>query len=231
MNSHMYREVPGAIDSILAEPDIRCVILEGAGTEAFGAGSDISEFSSRRAGDKAGHYESSESLAWQAVESIPVPVIASIHGPCMGGGLAMALFADVRIAADDARFSVPPARLGLAYPRPAVARLVRLIGPSASKLLMFSARVIDATEAHRIRLIDELVAKADLQTRTTTLAEQITRLSPLSIRAAKLTVESIERDDLTDEADAAAALCYESSDFRQGVQAFLDKRQPTFEGR
>lgn len=231
MNSAMYKQVPGAINAVLANSAIRCVILRGAGTEAFGAGSDITEFPDRRTGDQAGHFDSSEHLAWRSIESIPVPVIAAIHGPCMGGAIAIALHADIRIAADDARFSVPPAKLGLAYPPPAVDRLVHLVGPSMAKLLLYSARIIDAAEALRIGLVDEVVAKTKLDTYVADLTKRIGGLSPLSIRAAKLAVDSISNTELRDESRQAVAVCYSSSDFREGVKAFMEKRRPIFQGR
>jgi len=231
MNSDMYRQVPPAVETILADPNIRCVVLRGAGSRAFGAGSDIGEFPTRRTGDEAGHFDSSEHLAWRALESIPVPVIASIHGPCMGGGIAMALHADIRIAADDARFSVPPAKLGLAYPPPAVDRLVRLVGPSMAKLLLFSARTIDSSEALRIGLVDEVVEKSDLDRHTLELTNLISELSPLSIRAAKLAVDSTADPELIPRTKESVAKCYKSADFREGIKAFMEKRRPQFEGR
>ena len=231
MNSDMYRQVPPAVETILADTSIRCVVLRGAGSQAFGAGSDISEFPTRRTGDEAGHFDSSEHPAWRALESIPVPVIASVHGPCMGGGIAMALHADIRIAADDARFSVPPAKLGLAYPPPAVDRLVRLVGPSMAKLLLFSARTIDSSEALRIGLVDEVVEKSDLDRHTHELTSLISELSPLSIRAAKLAVDSTADPELIPRTKESVAKCYRSADFREGIKAFMEKRRPQFEGR
>jgi len=230
MNSAMYDEVPTAVDQILADEAIRCVIVRGAGTVTFGAGSDISEFPIRRTGDEAGRFDSSEHRAWRAIAAIPVPVIASIHGACVGGGLAIALHADIRIASDDARFAVPPARLGLAYPPPAVERLVQLVGASMTKLLLFTARTVTADEALRIGLIDEIVAKEELESHTSQLAHQMGDLSPLSIRAAKLTVDSVLAPGLRDQTQEAVALCYRSSDFREGVTAFLEKRRPKFQG-
>ena len=231
MTSAMYAAVRGAVDELLADHGIRVVVLRGAGDLAFGAGSDISEFPSRRMGADAAAFDAVEHDAWEAVEQIPLPVIAAIHGPCMGGGIAMALHCDVRIAADDATFAVPPARLGLAYPTHALARLVELVGPSQAKLLLYSARVIDAHEALRIGLVQEVVPKDVLDDHVEKLSEEIARLAPLSHRATRLSVDAITRPQLAGAAAAARRACYDSADYREGVQAFLDKRHAVFEGR
>lgn len=231
MTADMYASVPAAITTMLEEPDLRVIVLRGAGDQAFGAGSDISEFPSRRLGDQAEAYDDAEHAAWEALAAIPVPTIAAIHGPCMGGGIAMALHCDVRVAAEDATFSVPPARLGLAYPAGALGRLVDLVGTAQAKLLLYSARIVDAEEAARIGLVQEVVPKAELDEHVAELATQIARLAPLTHRATKLSVDALSDPRMVDAAAGARRDCYASEDFREGVQAFLDKRHAAFRGR
>ena len=231
MDRAMYEAVPVAVAE-LRDADVRVVVLRGEGDEAFGAGSDISEFPEHRLGDAAASYDHVEHCAWHAVADLDRLVIAAIHGPCMGGGIAMALHADIRVAADDGQFAVPPARLGIAYPPEAVRRLVALVGPGRAKLLLTTARVLDAAAALDMGLVDEVVAKGELVDHVARMAASIARLAPLSVRAAKLTVDALTTDRVpeADAADAVAA-CYASSDFREGIDAFLQKRRPIFEGR
>jgi enoyl-CoA hydratase/carnithine racemase len=231
MTADMYTGVRTATQRLMARDETRVVIVRGAGDVAFGAGSDISEFPTRRMGDQAEAFDVAEHDAWDALAEIPVPVLAAIHGPCMGGGIAMALHCDVRIAADDATFSVPPARLGLAYPQDALRRLVELVGPAQAKLLLYSARVVDAEEALAIGLVQEITPKAELDDHVNALALQMARLAPLTHRSTKLSVDSLTDTTLTADAAASRRDCYASADFREGVQAFLDKRHAAFTGR
>lgn len=239
MTAAMYGAVPDACAKLQAAADLRVVVLRGAGAEAFCAGSDISEFAERRIGDQAATYDRTEHRAWSAVADLPVPVVAMIHGPCRGGGIALALHADLRVAAADATFAVPPANLGIAYPAEATRRLTALIGPAATKRLLFTADVLTADQAEGLGLIDEVVAPADLEHHVRELAAQIATKAPLTLRAAKATVDAVvaygtgdpEADALDQRANQARAACYTSADFQEGIRAFSEKRRPRFDGR
>jgi enoyl-CoA hydratase/carnithine racemase len=227
MDLAMYAAVPGAVASLLANPSVRVVILRGAGERAFGAGSDISEFREKRTGDAARAYNETEAAAAHAIESIPVPVLALVHGACMGGGVGLALCADVRFASDDARFAVTPAKLGVGYPPDAMARLVAAVSAPRAMELVFTARVIDAPEAERIGLVNGVLPKADLDAHVASVAAAIAQLAPLTLRAAKAAV----RDPRSADAAAQALRCYASADFLEGIDAHAAKRAPRFEGR
>ena len=240
MNSAMYLAVPDAMAALADEPDLRCIVIRGAGNESFSAGSDISEFPNRRMGrasdgsSKAEGYDNAEHRAWAAIATARVPVIAAIHGPCRGGGIAIAIHADIRIASAGATFAVPPASLGLAYPIEATERLVSLVGPATAKSLLFTAQVIDAETALRIGLVQEVLPEAELDAHVERLTHRIARLAPLSIKAAKVQVDAISAAagagvDLAN-AKTHIRACYDSDDFKEGVAAFMQKRRPRFRG-
>lgn len=228
----MYEALPEAAATLATDPDVRVVILRGAGNEAFGAGSDISEFPVQRMGERWRAYNAAEHRAWSAVRNLPMPVIAQIHGPCRGGGLAMALCADLRLADTAATFAVPPARLGVGYDPGAVTDLATAIGDAQARRLLLAAATIDAHEALRIGLVHEVHGTADLDEAVGAMAGEIATLAPLTLRAAKVALKGPKLGAAGDAAaDSAAALCYDSADYREGVNAFLEKRRPTFEGR
>ena len=226
MSLAMYAAVPAAVRAIIESAGVRVVIVRGAGDIAFGAGSDISEFAATRTGAAAANYNAIEEAAAEAIESIGVPVLALIHGPCMGGGAGMALCADIRFAADDATFAIPPAKLGVGYPVASTARLQATVGTSRAKDLIFSGRVIDAAELLRIGLVDAVVAKPALDTHVATYARDVVRNAPLTIAAAKL---ALDQGD-TALSRAAVDACYASADYAEGIRAFGAKWRPTFRG-
>jgi enoyl-CoA hydratase len=229
----MYEAIPAAVRT-LRDAGVRAVVLRGEGDVAFGAGSDIGEFRDKRTGAAAAAYGAVEAAACQAIVDLAVPVIAAIHGPCIGGGLGIALCADLRYAADDAVFGVPPARLGLGYSVDAAARLRHAVGAARARELLLTARRVKAEEAARIGLVHAVHAKADLDERVAALAAEIATLAPGTLAAAKATLAALDEpgdESLLHEANRRIAACFSSQDYAEGISAFHEKRTPRFTGR
>ncbi|TFH31729.1 MAG: enoyl-CoA hydratase, partial [Myxococcales bacterium] len=212
---------------------VRVVVMRGAGSEAFVSGADISEFEQPRTGHAGREYDAMTARAFAALQALEKPLIASIHGFCIGGGAAIALTADLRYAADDACFAVPPARLGLGYHTAGIRALIRTVGFSETADLLFTARRVTADEARHIGLVNEVFAKDVLDENVDQLAHTIADNAPLTIRSAKISLQELakleaERD--TARIGESVELCYQSQDFEEGVRAFLQKRKPRFKG-
>ena len=230
----MWEAIPGAVAPLAADPDVRVVVMRGHGEDAFASGADISEFQERRSDPaSAAAYEEVTARAFEALVGFEKPLVAMIHGVCIGGGLAIAASADLRVAADDARLALPPARLGIGYHMGGVERIVSVVGPSVASEIFFTARQYTAAEALRIGLVNQVVPKADLQAFTERYAGGIAANAPLTLRAAKRAIRETQRDAASRDHEAVRRLiaaCFSSQDYAEGVRAFLEKRPPRFRG-
>ncbi|HHI82823.1 MAG TPA: enoyl-CoA hydratase [Rhizobiales bacterium] len=234
LDEAMWRAIPPLMSALAGDRDIHVIVIRGAGPDAFAAGADISEFTVNRSGSSAARaYEQTNVEAFEAIANAPKPVIAMIHGYCIGGGLAIALACDMRIAADDAVFALPPARLGLAYPVEGLRQLLAAVSPSTAKEMIFTARRLNALEALRTGLINQAVATDQLEETVQELAATIAANAPLTIRASKLTINELTRHPQspdTDLLERLSAECFESNDYAEGQKAFREKRKPVFKG-
>lgn len=230
----MWLALPPLVDALDADPAVRVIVLTGGGGEAFVSGADIAEFAEvRRDADSARAYEDANEAAFAALRQATKPTVAMIRGPCFGGGVGLAAACDLRVAADDAVFSIPAARLGIAYPPPAIADVVGLVGAARAKDLFFTARRVEAAEALAIGLVDRVVPVADLEAETRALAATMAANAPLTLAAAKAAIAAAVTGDpaAAERARRAATACFASQDFAEGREAFLAKRPPRFEGR
>lgn len=232
INRAMLEALPRVLDRFAGDDAVRVMVVRGAGEVAFTAGADISELGGERMEPTREGYD--RGFGVQLMRDFPKPSIAMIHGICMGGGVIMAMAADMRLAADDAVFAIPAARLGVAYPFAAIERLTTLVGPAHANELLFSAKRIDAAEAARIGLVNRSIPKAALRAETERLAAQIADNAPLTVASAKLGVQHAllapaERDDAAWFETMLA--CMRSDDFIEGRRAFAEKRPPRFTGR
>jgi enoyl-CoA hydratase len=235
ISADMWRGLLDAAHELGDDDNIRAVVIRGEGEKAFAAGADISQFGAQRSSSDANaSYDDVTGQAYLALANMSKPLIAAIHGFCIGGGLAVALTADIRIAADDAQFTIPAARLGLGYGAGGIGNLIRLVGPSAAKRIMFMADRFGPDEALNMGLINKSVPKADLDATVDEWAETIAGNAPLTIAAVKATVAEWVKDESRRDfttVEAMVKACFDSEDYKEGVDAFMNKRSAQFTGR
>jgi len=228
----MYERLAELCREAAADSSVRVLVLTGADEKAFAAGTDISEFRKFSTAQDALDYEVRITSLLDSLERIPIPTIAAISGACTGGGTTIASCCDIRIGATNLRFGVPIARtLGNCLAMSNYVRLASLIGPARLKEIIFTARLIDASEAHSIGLLSEVLPDfASLQARADAIARTVAGNAPLTLRVTKEAIRRIKQQMTPDEEADMILKCYMSNDFREGLDAFLNKRTPRWTG-
>ena len=231
----MWKAITEVMESFRDDDAVRVVVMSGEGGRAFSAGADISEFSKFRSNEaEIKAYEAAGRAAYDAITYFPKPVIARVDGYCVGGGLAVALCADLRIATDDSRFGIPAAKLGLGYSHKSLRPLVDLVGPTYAKEILFTARRFTAAEAQRMGLVNRVLPREEIEAFVEDYAKTIAANAPLTVKACKTVVAELAKDP--DDRDTALCeqvveACFGSEDYKEGRTAFMEKRAPRFMGR
>jgi len=234
MTWEMYEALVDACERVDRDDSVRVLILRGAGGKAFVAGTDIAQFQSFRDRDDGLRYEERLDRVLDRIERVTKPTIAQVQGVAAGGGCAIALVCDLRVATPESTFGVPIARtLGNCLSGATYGRLVDLVGPAAVKDLLFTGRLVGGAEAYALGLVNRLVSAEELTGTVHDLAAEIASNAPLTLRATKEMIRRVlarRRLPAGEDADLVE-LCYTSDDFREGVTAFLAKRKPRWSGR
>lgn len=231
----MWTEIARVTEELDGDASVRAVVYRGAGTAAFASGADISEFAEQRKDtESALRYNAQTTAAYTTIRECGKPTVAMIFGFCMGGAMAVAMACDMRFAAEGSKFGIPAARLSIIYGAESVGQLVDLVGPAYAKDILYSARTVDDREALAMGFIQRLVPADDLERYTYDYLRKVADNAPLSVRGAKVTIES-SLHGLTDERRKKlrdlTIEATESEDYREGTRAFLEKRAPRFQGR
>ena len=233
MTKPMWLQFGEVFRGLSADQDLRCVVLRGAGERAFSPGNDIGEFETERSNvEQARAYGAIMHASLAALRDCPVPVVAMIHGICVGGGLEIAALADLRVCGRSSRFGVPINRLGLVMAYPEIEGLLDLVGPSVAKEILFEARILEAQEALAKGLVNRVVEDAEVESEALAMAERIAGGAPLVNRWHKAFIRRLASGAPLSEAELAEGFdCFGTEDFQIGYKAFLAKETPRFKGR
>jgi enoyl-CoA hydratase len=230
----MWEALPKLIRAAEADPEVRVIVLRGAGTKAFSAGADISEFEGNRTGAEARRYDEINHEAFEAVGRATKPTVAMVYGYCFGGGCELAMCCDMRWASDDAVFSIPAAKLSIGYNPRWIRPMLSVVTAAKAKEMLFTGRRYGATEAYDMGIANAVVPSAELEAETRKVALEMALNAPLSLRAAKEAIDEMmdnpENPDMA-RLDRFVEACFESEDYAEGRRAFMEKRKPVFRGR
>jgi enoyl-CoA hydratase/carnithine racemase len=232
LDVEMWRGLDGAMRELSADDALRCVILRGAGREAFAAGADVSEFSTVRCNSQqARAYAEVTHAALEAVATCRHPTLAMIHGACVGGGLEIASMCDLRICGGSSRFGIPINRLGLVLSYAELERLIALTSSAVALEILLEGRIFGAQEAFQNGLVTRVVADEAVEEETHAVASRIAQGAPLVARWHKAFVRRLAEHRPLSEADMEQSYaCFDTADFEEGRQAFLNKTRPVFTG-
>ncbi|HEX7403576.1 MAG TPA: enoyl-CoA hydratase-related protein [Usitatibacter sp.] len=229
----MWKRLGDVFEELSADDGVRCIVIRGAGTKAFAPGNDISEFATERSNvERARAYGADMRRTIEAIDRCPHPVVAQIHGICVGGGLEIAGLADIRICGESSRFGVPINRLGLVMAYAEIGSLIALAGEATALEILLEGRVFDAREAKDKGLVTRVVPDDQVEAEARTAAQNIADGAPLVARWHKKFARRL-RDSrpLTPAEYDEGFACFGTEDFKIGYEAFLAKRKPTFKGK
>ncbi len=232
----MWGELAPILADLDADEEIRAIIFAGAGGEAFSAGADIKDFQEYRSDSKKGEgYNDAVNGVLSQLHSMATPTISMINGFAVGGGCELAIATDLRIASEDSRFGIPVARLGISVGHQEMQGLVNLVGKGNAMYILLSGRLLDAQEALRIGLVNQVLPREELEDYTYRLAKEIANLAPLSHKVNKQTMSQVlakpSLADLTPEESVLPLTQFDTQDYQEGYRAFLEKRRPSFIGK